>query len=67
MELDTARLEWSIDYALFIEEYLGRYNEAMDIYYEVLQKVDDPSLKDDIYGCIGNLYHRKFHESAGGL
>lgn len=58
MELDTARLEWSIGYALFIEEYLGRYNEAMDIYHEVLQKVDDPSLKDDIYGCIGHLYHR---------
>lgn len=59
MDLDTTRVEWGIDYAIFIQEYLGNYDEALAIFNNALLIVDSPSVRDDIYGTIGNLYHAK--------
>lgn len=58
MELDTARVQWRMDYALFIEEYLGQYDEALAIFEDVLKTEGDLSVIDDVYGSIGNLYQR---------
>ena len=58
MELDTNRVVWGVDYALFVQEYLGCYDEAMAIYQKALLVLDNPAEIDDIYGCIGNLHHR---------
>lgn len=54
MELDTTRVMWKMDYALFIQEYLGQYEEAMAIYKEVAVAENHPS----VYDCIGNLYQQ---------
>lgn len=58
MELDTTRVVWGIEYAMFIQEYLDHYDEAMEILQNALRIQKDSSLLDDLYGSIGNLHHR---------
>lgn len=61
MRLDSTRVDWGIDYANFIRDYLGRYDEAMEIYMKSLNTVSDSPVKAEIYGCIGHLHQLQGH------
>lgn len=56
MELDLSNIGWRMEYATFICDYLGRYDEAMGVYQELLATEKETSVMADIYGCIGNIY-----------
>lgn len=56
MELDSANVDWKLDYAAFIRDYLGNYDEAMSIYQWALNKGVDTSVQAELYGCIGGIY-----------
>lgn len=64
MLLDTTEVGWCIDYANFIRDYLGRYDEAMDIYNKLLNITDDIYDQAEIYGCIGHLHSVQGHYDA---
>lgn len=65
MQLDTTMVDWGIDYANFIRDYLGRYDEAMAIYEKALEQTEDIFEKAEIYGCIGHLHEiRGNYDSA---
>lgn len=61
MMLDTTKVDWRIDYANFIRDYLGRYDEAMAIYKKALEQSDDVFEQAEIYGCIGNVFATQGH------
>lgn len=56
MMLDTTIVDWGIDYANFIRDYLGRYDEAMAIYEKALEQTEDIFEKAEIYGCVGSIH-----------
>lgn len=37
MDLDSANINWAIDYAAFIYKYMGNHNEALDIYTHFME------------------------------
>ena len=55
-ELDSLNVDWQLDYAAFIRDYLGNYDEAMSIYQWALNKGVDTSVQAELYGCIGGIY-----------
>lgn len=57
MLLDTTNVEWSMDYAKFISSYLGEYEKALDIYFNLMKRPDIDSYSGILYGCIGNVYY----------
>ena len=59
MELDSTNYRWKMDYASFIKEYLGKYDEAFDIYQVLLDTADNLEITAELYGNIGNIYHLK--------
>lgn len=61
MMLDTTNVNWGIDYANFIRDYLGRYDEAMAIYEKALEQTEDVFEKAEIYGCVGNILATQGH------
>ncbi len=56
MELDASNVIWKMEYASFIREYLGSYDEAMDIYQSLLETVSDIALLASLHGSMGNIY-----------
>ncbi len=54
MELDTTRYDWRMDYAIFIDQYLGKYEEALAIFTEILFSYKHPS----VYDCMGTIYYQ---------
>lgn len=56
MELDTANVDWTMDYAAFIRDYLGHYEEAMALYRNLLRKSSDVHLTARLHSSIGNVY-----------
>lgn len=56
MELDPTNFEWKMDYAMFIREYLGRCDEAMAIYRDLLENETDSYLLAELWGCIGTVH-----------
>lgn len=56
MGLDSTKVEWKLDYASFIRDYLGRYDEALSIYRNELETATDAFLEAELYGCIGVVY-----------
>lgn len=59
MELDPSNTEWKMEYASFIRDYLGYYDEAMNIYQGLLENEHSTEVIANIYGCIGNIYEAK--------
>ena len=56
MLVDTLRFEWSLDYADFIRDFLGNYDEAMNIYQLLLSKGNNKYTCSLLYR-IGNTYY----------
>lgn len=56
MELDTTNVEWRMEYATFIRDYLGRYDEAIELYRGLLETATDAQTLAEIYGSLGNVY-----------
>lgn len=57
MGLDERNFDWRMDYATFIRDYLGMYEEAMEIYRSILNESNlESSIEASIYGCMGNVY-----------
>ena len=59
MELDTKNIEWKMEYASFIRDYLGKYDEALVIFQGVLKTTDNIEIIADLHGNIGNIYQIK--------
>lgn len=65
MLIDTLKIQWAIDYADFIRDYLGSYEEAMDIYNSLISNNINNSYISEIQYRIGNTFYLKGnYESA---
>ncbi len=56
MMIDTANVSWAIDYAIFIRDFMGRFDEAMNIFEKYLAKEKNNTVKADLYGNIGTTF-----------
>ena len=54
MELDTTRVDWRMNYAIFIDKYLGKYEEALALFTDILSSYKHPS----VYNCMGTVYYQ---------
>ena len=59
MELDESNTGWKMEYASFIRDYLGMYDEAMALYRSILETETDVMLLASVHGCVGNIYERQ--------
>lgn len=69
MELDTTNVEWMLDYAEFIRDYLGKYDEAMGLFERALSLSSESLLKAEIYNEIGVLHQIRgqFQQAIGSI
>lgn len=56
MELDSSNVDWAIEYAIFIRDYIGSYEESMAIFQDILKKTKDLFIETTAYSNIGNIY-----------
>lgn len=56
MELDPKNFEWTNEYATFIREFLGMYDQAMSIYDKLLSQELNIDERATVYGNMGSVY-----------
>lgn len=70
-ELDTTNVEWQIQEAKFLEEYLGAFSNAIRIYQSMISSnaIVDSATIALCYNNIGSVYAKmdKFHEALENI